>query len=166
MASMPAWATGWTIETIRLAGTAARLMTTVELNLLAEITETIIPTTLSSSTPKTEIPGAKALNVPQFIEKMVADCYDDAAQKLFRKGLSGVDEMAQTLIGKPFLEGNATQRLDVLRQMGQSNDATQKGFVSLVKNLTIRGYMTSEYVMTNVTHYEMAPARYKGCVPA
>jgi hypothetical protein len=25
--------------------------------------------------------------------------------------------------------------------------------------------MTSEYVMTNLTHYEMIPGRYHGCVP-
>lgn len=94
------------------------------------------------------------------------DCLDKATQELFRKGLSATDDVAQAYINKPFLEGTPTERLVILKQMSQSSDATQKGFVALVKNLTIRGFMTSEYVMTNISHFEMAPARYKGCVKA
>lgn len=138
----------------------------MEVDLLAEITETIIPTTQSTAPAKTEIPGAKALQVHRFVERMVVDCSDKAAQETFRKGLSATDDVAQAYINKPFLEGTPAERLTILKQMSQSSDATQKGFVALVKNLTIRGYMTSEYVMTNISHYEMAPARYKGCVKA
>lgn len=96
---------------------------------------------------------------------MIADCYDKTAQAMFQKGLNGVDDAAQAAIGMPFLEGTIEQRLDILKLMSQSSDATQKGFMQLAKSLTIRGYMNSEYVMTNLTHFEMAPARYKGCVP-
>ncbi|TAE32214.1 MAG: gluconate 2-dehydrogenase subunit 3 family protein [Cytophagales bacterium] len=161
---LPAWADRWTPQTVQFAPAGKRLLSATEVDLLAEITETIIPATKTANPPKTEIPGARALRVHQFVEKMVADCYDKAAGELLRKGLnSGVDEMAQTVTGKPFLEGDAAQRLDVLKQLSTSTDATQKNFLALVKSLTIRGYMSSEYVMTNITHYEMAPARYNGC---
>lgn len=35
----------------------------------------------------------------------------------------------------------------------------------MIKRMTVDGYMGSEYVMTNITKYEMAPNRYHGCVP-
>jgi hypothetical protein len=164
--TLPVWANHWTPESIRATGSPASFLSMMEVDLLAEITETIIPTTQSPAPAKTEIPGAKAVQVHRFVERMVVDCSDKAAQETFRKGLSATDDVAQAYINKPFLEGTPAERLTILKQMSQSSDATQKGFVALVKNLTIRGYMTSEYVMTNISHFEMAPARYKGCVKA
>ncbi len=160
--ALPGWATNWTPDSLRTAETSTKFLSTTEVDLLAELTDIIIPVTNEG---QTTIPGARGLNVHQFIEKMVTDCYDKETQALFRKGLNGVDDAAQAAIGMPFLEGTIEQRLDILKLMSQSTDATQKAFMQLVKGLTIRGYMNSEYVMTNLTHYEMAPARYKGCVP-
>ncbi len=150
--SLPAWANNWTAETVH---STRQFLSLSQIDLLAEMTETIIPAT--------DTPGAKALNVHQFIQKMVADCYDKKAQDTFKKGLDSLDSQAQKAFGKPFAEGDVKQRTSLLTQMGQ--DADQKEFYSLVKGLTIRGYMTSEYVMTKLTHYEFIPGRYHGCVP-
>ena len=46
-----------------------------------------------------------------------------------------------------------------------SQDPAQKEFYGLVKGLTIRGYMTSEYVMTNLTHYQFIHGHYYYYVP-
>ena len=124
---------------------------------LAELVETIIPVT--------DTPGAKALNVHQFVQKMVADCYDKSAQENLQKGLDSLDGLAKKSFSKPFAEGDTAQRTALLTQLAKSTDTAQKDFYSLVKNLTIRGYMSSEYVMTNLTHYQFIPGHYYGCVP-
>ena len=152
--SLPAWASGWTAETVR---PTEQLLSRSQDNLLAEIVETIIPAT--------DTPGAKALNVHQFIQKMVLDCYEPKAQETLRKGLETTDELAQKTFGKSFANGDVTQRTALLTQLSQSSDPVQKEFYGLVKGLTIRGYMSSEYVMTNLTHYQMIPGHYYGCVP-
>lgn len=150
--SLPAWANGWTTETVR---STRPLLGRGQADLLADMAETIIPAT--------DTPGAKALNVHQFIQKMVTDCYEPKAQQTLRTGLDGLDGLAQKSFGKSFGEGDATQRTALLTQLSQ--DPAQKEFYGLVKGLTVRGYMTSEYVMTNLTHYEYMPGRYHGCVP-
>jgi hypothetical protein len=152
--SLPAWANGWTSETVR---STQQIISGSQAELLADMVETIIPAT--------DTPGAKALNVHQFVQKMVADCYDKAAQENFRKGLDSLDGLAKTSFSKPFAEGDVAQRTALLTQLSKSSDTSQKDFYSLVKNLTIRGYMTSEYVMTNLTHYQFMPGHYYGCVP-
>ncbi len=159
--SLPAWATGWH-KCSFLPGDS--LLPADQHTLLADVAETIIPATPGNA-PGTVLPGAKALGIPDFIQKMVTDCYEPVAQKTLTNGLTTVDDLARQRFGKPFAEGDATQRMEVLNQMNLSGDAGQKAFFSLVKNLTIRGYMSSEYVMTNLTHYEMVPGRYHGCVP-
>ena len=152
--SLPAWANGWTAETVR---STRQILSGSQIDLLANLVETIIPAT--------DTPGAKALNVHQFVQKMVADCYDKTAQGNLQKGLDSLDGLAQTAYSKPFTEGDAAQRTALVTQLSKSTDSAQKDFYSLVKNLTIRGYMTSEYVMTNLTHYQFIPGHYYGCVP-
>ncbi len=157
--SLPAWASGWTPETVR---STRQILSSGQTEMLANMVETIIPTT---DTTTAAGPGAKSLNVHLFVQKMVTDCYDKPAQENFRKGIDSLDGLAQTSFSKPFAEGDAAQRTALLTQLAKSEDKNQKDFYSLVKNLTIKGYMSSEYVMTNLTHYEFIPGHYYGCVP-
>jgi hypothetical protein len=149
--SLPAWANGWTADTVRSSN---QLLSRSQDGLLAELVETIIPAT--------DTPGAKALNVHQFVQKMVTDCYPVTAQGTLQNGL---DSLAKTAYGQSFAEGDTAQRTALLTQLSQSTDAGQKEFYSLVKGLTVWGYMSSEYVMTNLTHYQFIPGHYYGCVP-
>jgi hypothetical protein len=125
--------------------------------LLAHVVDTIIPAT--------DTLGAKDLNVHLFVQKMVQDCYAREAQENFVKGLDAVKAMAKKKHGKAFDACATDERLALLKGLEQSEDASQKEFYAMVKGLTIRGYMNSEYVMTNLTNYQAVPGHYYGCVP-
>ncbi|WP_373515164.1 gluconate 2-dehydrogenase subunit 3 family protein [Persicitalea sp.] len=153
MMALPAWASGWNSKGLKKAG----LLTTAEDAMLAEVVETIIPAT--------DTPGAKALEVHRFVERMVADCYEPEVQKVLTEGLASLDKYSQSTFKKPFTKGTPAQRIHILEGYELGDDPKGKQFFSLVKNLTIQGYMNSEYVMTNLTHYEMIPGRFHGCVP-
>jgi Ca2+-binding EF-hand superfamily protein len=150
---LPSWANAWDRESLQ----NSRFISPSQDAFLAEIVETIIP--------KTNTPGAKDLNVHQFVQRMVKDCYDKKAQETFSKGFDLVDTSTKSNFSKMFLECDAKQRLEVLNKMSKSENSDEKNFVQLVKGLTIQGYLKSEYVMTNIKKYEFAPARYHGCVP-
>ena len=76
-----------------------------------------------------------------------------------------METMAGQSYGKSYLACTPKQKLEVITTLSKASDADDQGFVRLAKNLTIRGYLSSEYVMTKLTGYEMAPGRYYGCVP-
>lgn len=153
LVTLPSWATHWTPESIgQVSGLAA-----TEEALLAEIVETIIP--------ETNTPGAKSLKVHQFALRMINDCYSETAQNNLKQGLVAADQTARQLYQKTFVACDAAQRLAVLNAMGTSSDTPTKQFVSMMKNLTIQGYMNSEYVQVNMMGYNMAPGFYHGCVP-
>ncbi|HEX8356482.1 MAG TPA: gluconate 2-dehydrogenase subunit 3 family protein, partial [Segetibacter sp.] len=38
-------------------------------------------------------------------------------------------------------------------------------FFALMKKLTVQGYMTSKYYLTNVRVYKLVPGKYYGCIP-
>jgi len=153
MAGLPAWASGWN----KSALTEGKLLSADQSGVLAVVVETIIP--------KTDTPGAGELGVDKFVQRMVTDCYDKKAQDNLAKGLDALEAQSKKSFGKSYAEATKDQKVQLLSEMEKSSDASQKGFFTLVKNLTIQGYMNSEYVMTNITHYEMIPARYHGCVP-
>jgi hypothetical protein len=150
---LPSWANAWNQESVQ----HSRPISPSQDALLAEIVETIIP--------KTNTPGAKELNIHQFTTKMVTDCYDKNAQRVFTKGFDLVDKNAKNSFSKSFMDCDAKQRLEVLDKMSKSENSDEKNFVGLVKNLTIQGYLNSEYVMTNLRIFEFAPAHFYGCVP-
>ena len=152
--SLPAWATGWSAGSLVNNST---FLSPAQQALLADVVETIIPTT--------DTPGARELGVHQFVQRMVEDCYEPAARETLIKGLAALDAVAKQQIGKPFAVGNQSQREGWLQPPTQPADPNRQAFLELVKGLTIQGYLTSEYVMTNLTHYEFIPGRYLGCVP-
>ncbi len=151
--SLPTWATNWTPDSI---GPISTLSTTDE-NLLAEIVETIIP--------ETNTPGAKSLQVHQFAMRMINDCYGELAQENLKQGLIKIEKTAIQAHNKSFMACDAKQRTEVLTKMSTSSDPADKQFVEMIKHLTIRGYLNSEYVMVNLLEYTMAPGFYHGCVP-
>ena len=151
---LPTWANAWNKGSFQKNPST---LASSQGNLLAEIVETIIP--------KTNTLGAKELNVQQFISTVIADCYDKKAQEIYAKGFELVDNIAKNTHAKSFIECDTKQRLEVLNKMAKSENSDEKSFIQLVKGLTIKGYLSSEYVMTNLRIYEYAPARYHGCVP-
>jgi Gluconate 2-dehydrogenase subunit 3 len=155
---LPAWATSWNAESI--GELQAGLASADQTALLAEIVETIIPTTDS--------PGAKALGVHLFILKMLADCYEKPEQTRFLNGLTQLEEMVRSAYGKSFVACSQAQRLEILQGREaalKSQPAEKDPFFPFLKNMTIQGYLNSEYVMREVYKYELVPGRYHGCVP-
>lgn len=152
---LPAWANAWTNTSVRPVHSFLSLE---QGETLAEMVETIIPASDSL--------GAKALGVHDFVQKMVADCYEAPVQENLKNGLATVDATAQTLFGKSFATCEAAQRAQVLQKIELAPEADQKEFYELVKNLTIQGFTTSEYVMTKYLNYNMIPGHYYGCAPA
>ena len=150
---LPSWANAWNKDSFH----NNQYTVSPNENILAEMVETIIP--------KTNTSGAKELSVHQFVALMVKDCYDKNTQAVYEKGFDLVDKNAKNAFSKSFLECDTKQRLEVLDKMSKSENSDEKNFVQLVKRLTIQGYLSSEYVMTNLKVYEYAPARYHGCVP-
>ncbi|ARK11472.2 gluconate 2-dehydrogenase subunit 3 family protein [Fibrella sp. ES10-3-2-2] len=153
--ALPAWANAWTKATV---GLEQPLLSPAQTDSLASLIDTLIPAS--------DTPGALDLNVPDFVQKMVADCYEPAVHQQVKDGLTNVDALAQASFGQTLTRCTPVQRLDILQKIQADPEAGRKEFFTLIKNLTIQGYTTSEYVMTTFLNYNMVPGHYYGCVPA
>jgi len=137
---------------------------------LADIVEALIPAT--------DTPGAKELNVHQFVLRMVDDCQDTEHQQHFVTGLSQIDEAAKKRFNKSFEDCSLAEKQQWLNEwderskMEKSEEETMVDgkvnripqFYSLTKRYSIQGYLSSEFIMTNVMAYNMIPGRFDGCI--
>jgi hypothetical protein len=128
--------------------------------LLAEIASVIIP--------RTDIPGAREVGSHLFVLKMLDDCYEKEQQQQFINGLNELENSSRKRFNTSFVNGNNIQKHKLLMQVENKEgfDPDVYTFNSIMKERTIEGFMTSEYVLKNVVKYEMIPSvKYNGYYP-
>jgi gluconate 2-dehydrogenase gamma chain len=110
--------------------------------------------------PKTDTSGALDANVPAFIDSMLADVYDSAAQARFNRGFAefegflGRDAASRTTFVKESLE----------KAIAAEND-DGKPFILMTRELTLLGFYTSQVGIGENMEYSQAPGPFHGCVP-
>ncbi|OOQ61119.1 gluconate 2-dehydrogenase subunit 3 family protein [Mucilaginibacter pedocola] len=150
---------------------------------LDEVAETILP--------ETSTPGAKAAKVGAFMNVMVRDCYTEADQKVFLEGIGKLDEASNKKFSKKFMEVTPAQRTELLTELDKEakDYAKKKGedaeadkakhkdekdykapdvpnhYFTMMKQLTLLGYFTSEVGATKALRYLPVPGKYDGNYP-
>jgi hypothetical protein len=132
------------------------------ISLLDEIGEVILPETVDS-------PGAKAAKIGEFMKSIVRDCYDNREQEIFSNGMLGFKENCQKKYGKAFFKLSEEEKFNLIQILDQEakKDHSEENphYFTMIKQLTIWGYFTSEPGMTKALRYNPIPGRYQGCVP-
>jgi hypothetical protein len=107
--------------------------------------------------PESSIPGAVSLGVPAFVKTMLKDCYETKTSENLVKALASLPAIDK-------VSESEKEQLFFQIENGKMGADAQKALATL-KGLTIRGYMTTEYVMVNHQNYVMAPGFFNGCEP-
>ncbi len=95
---------------------------------------------------------------------MITDCYEKTVQESFKIGLENADKLANETFTKSLSVCDKVQKNNLLLKLSIATDKEQKEFFTLLKQLTVMAYTTSEYVLTKHYNYVMAPGHYYGCV--
>lgn len=136
-----------------------------DLAFLDEVGETILPTT--------KTPGAKAAEVSKVMKAIVTDCYSERDQKIFSEATGKINEASQKKFSKSFLDLAPAQRDELLKEIDKEAKDYQKArkegepdhYFTMVKQLTLLGYFTSEIGCKQARRYEPVPGKFEGCVP-
>jgi hypothetical protein len=131
--------------------------------------------------PRTDTPGATDVGVSEFIDLMLTEWYDEPDRTRFLKGLAEVDERAQALFGKNFVEASPDQQADILTWLGEkmteegeasaarprrrrgSSRRSSGNFYPMLRHLTLTAYYTSEAGATEALHFQVIPDSHDGC---
>lgn len=143
-----------------------------DIALLDEVGETILPATPSS-------PGAKEAKIGNFMKVIVTDCYDEKEQKIFTEGIQKLSATCKKKYRKDFLNLTNEQKHDLLMQLDKeatvhqntmkstkpSDEKNPAHYFTMMKQLTLWGYFTSEPGATKALRYVPVPGHYDGCIP-
>ena len=129
--------------------------------LVDELSETIIPADSHSG-------GAKAAKVADYIDRFLAETYDENDRALWREGLRLIEAMSHHYSGKSFVEANPEQRYAMLKVLSDNDhmtDLPEVRFFLELKRLTVRGYYTSKIGIHEELEYKgnRILQEYVGC---
>jgi hypothetical protein len=132
---------------------------------LDEVAETIIP--------KTATPGAKDAKVGEFMKVMVNDCYEEKDQAIFMEGMKKLNEASNKANSKNFMESTPEQRKALLESLDKEAKEYQKTakpedpkhYFTMIKQLTLSGFFTSEVGATKALRYVAVPGKFVGSYP-
>ena len=139
-----------------------------DVDLLDDVAETILP--------RTDTPGARDAGVGPFIARYSAACYSPERIALLQAGIRDIEAQMRSLDGTGFRQASQQAKESLLvsidrqaKAHAQAADAAAGGgtphYFTLIKQLTLLGFFTSESGETRVVRYRPVPGPYKGCIP-
>lgn len=135
-----------------------------------------------SIVPRTDTPGAKEANVGHIMAILVTDCYTPDQRQAFKDGIAYIKSQAKSTYKKDFLLLTAEQRLALLTSLDEQANMQNKKLAlaqtqrsdaglpvphhfSLIKQLVLFSFFTSEIGATKVLRYVAIPGHYDGELP-
>jgi len=132
--------------------------------------------------PRTDSPGAKDANVGSIMSILLADCYSPVQQKAVKSGIESLRSKAKTRYAKDFLLLTHEQRIALLSSIDEEADMQNKKTVfansssnenelvlphyfTIIKQLVLFSFFSSEVGATKVLRYEAIPGSYDGDLP-
>ena len=112
--------------------------------------------------PADETPGATAAGVPAFIDRMLADWYDQPERTRVMAGIVSLDSISRTRFSRAFAVCSNVEQDALLLELDREGPSHWFG---TVKYLTIWGYFTSEVGVVHELRQWPLPGRYDGCAP-
>lgn len=126
--------------------------------LLDEIAEVILP--------RTNTPGAKDAHLGQFMSLYVNDCYTPDEQVIFHKGLMSFEDSCKKNCSSPFMALPQREREEFINQLDrEAKNAAARGqmhYFTMIKQLTLFGFFTSEVGATQVLRHLPIPGHFDG----
>lgn len=135
--------------------------------LFDEVAETILP--------RTDTPGAKDAKVGAFIATYSQATYEPEQLTILRSGIPALNAEMQKRFGVDFMRASPQQRTAALTdidrqahayalQPGHEKDGKAPHWFTLMKQLTLYGFFTSEPGATKVARWRPVPGKYQGVV--
>lgn len=134
-----------------------------ELDLLAEVCETILP--------KTDTPGAKDALCHRYIDEMLSTFYTKEEKEYYLSSLQAFNQKSKDKFSKAFIALNANEREEIMgllaKEAGEYKDETGKKphIFKAVQSATVSGYFTSEVgAKGGLCQFLPVPGPYQGCI--
>lgn len=147
------------------ASGSSTALSAAQRELISVASELIIPTT--------DTPGAIAAGVPDFIEMMLSDWFEEDERQAFLDGLTSLEAQSQARAGADFVDVETDLQITILTEMEEATTEQLRGplflrrqpaesFVLSLKELTLVGYYSSEIGASQELRWAAIPGYFDG----
>jgi len=142
----------------RAKAPGAGVLSADDQSLIEEIADTLLPTTAAS-------PGAKAAGAGAAINVLLTDCWEPDRQQRVVEGLKQFRRTCQETTSAAFATLPPARREALLREIDtEAQRAGDAHYFSLVRDLALQAYFSSEVGMTRARRWILVPGKWVGCV--
>jgi hypothetical protein len=134
------------------------IMAPPQADLVTAVAERILPKTADS-------PGAKEVQVQQFVDAMLGEYMQPEEAEMFLRGLDDLTTRSMNAHGKTFVELSDTEQDALLQELAAETSPQGPSFWRKMRELTILGYFSSEVVGKEHLKFDPIPGEYVGCIP-
>ncbi len=139
-------------------------VTQEDFEMLSNLMELIIP--------QTDIPGAKELKLPEFLDAYVDAVWSAEDKNTFTEGWTAFKREAEKVTGKESAAQLTRSEWDTQlakflmpgKEAPMEGEETAATFANQLRSLTVSAFKTNEFIGENVLAYAPIPGDYKGCV--
>ncbi len=130
-----------------------------DLQLVSALADTILP--------KTTSPSASEVKVPQFLDLLLSEVFDDAYQNRFLQGLHEFDQSCEDARSQSFSKLEPQAQREFLQEIDHQVFAESQDhpFYSGFKQLVVKIYYSSEEGVKQNLNYRPVPGPFQGDVP-
>ena len=130
-----------------------------EFSLVSTLADTILP--------KTDSPSASEVQVPQFIDLLLQEVFEQPWQDQFMKGLNYFEQACEEAFGQSFLKLDAETRAEYVQIMDHQvfSENQEHSFYSTFKQLVIKIYFSTEQGVKQNLSYQPVPGPFQADVP-
>lgn len=160
LSALDRWRAGSQLhEALADGSPAGEGLSAAQLTLVTALADTLIP--------RTDTPGAVDVEVPRFIDRLVAEWYPENLRNEILTGLDAIDARARSIGGKLFAELDAAGRGAVLTSLDlRANPSDPAETIwRPVRDQIVFGYVTSKPIADLMRTTPIIPGRFDGCVP-
>jgi hypothetical protein len=127
-----------------------------EFHLVSSLADTLLP--------KTESPSASEVKVPQFMDLLLSEVFDDPSKERFLTGLRDFDQDCKDAQGQPFRKLAGDVQTEYLRSIDHQvfTENREHEFYTNFKQLVVRIYYSSEQGVKQNLDYNPVPGPFQG----
>ena len=121
--------------------------------------------------PKTDIPGAIELKLPEFVDAYIDAVWDEKRKTDFKEAWTAFISSSNKAAGKENANDLSTADWDaqLAKYLKPGNDVPAdeilaSQFVNQLRSLTVNAFKTNEFIGEEVLAYAPIPGEQKGCV--
>jgi hypothetical protein len=133
-----------------------------EIDLLAEVSERIIP--------KTDTPGAKDALVHRYLDEAVTYNFEDDEKSMIKEGIKVFDRLSNSKYKKKFVDLSSKEMDAVIQQTADEAKAAKANgdespqIFNELRGMVVSGFFGSEIGATQALVYLPVPGPYEGCI--